>query len=123
MTMWLANNSTCSTSTRCVSAATARSKSLAGSPVASRTRMEVSIPQRRGMCLLAEGVDVEGRRVAAQLAPQRRKATRVHALGAQQKAVRAGLQFETVAGLHAQGVQHPCGKRDLSFGRDRDEHG
>jgi hypothetical protein len=73
----------------------------------------VSIPQRLRMGPLADGVDVEGRRGAAQLAAQRRQAARVHAFGPQEKTFPAELKFETVAGLDAQRVQNAGRKRDL----------
>jgi hypothetical protein len=84
--------------------------------------MVVSIPKRRVMGLLAERADVEARRGASRLAAQRCQAARVHAFGSQQGTFRAGLQFQAVAGLDAQGFEHAGRKRDLPLRRDGDAH-
>ena len=51
------------------------SKPTSGSPVANRTRIEVSIPKRAFMRLVSEGLEIEGAFTATKLAAQRREAS------------------------------------------------
>src|SRR3989337_2378368 len=92
---------------------TQRSKPSSGLPVASRTRIEVSIPKRAVMGLVAEGFEIEGAFAAARLAAPRREARAVDVPRAQDETLRSFLEIDPVAGLHTQRFQGASGKSDL----------
>src|SRR5450759_2714079 len=123
MTWFEANTSASSCSMSAVSLRTQFSKLSSGSPVARRTRIEVSIPKRGVMGFAAEGFDVECALAPAQLAAQRGEARPVDGARAQDKTVGALFQLEPVTRLYAERIEDASGKRDLTFGGDFDEHG
>ena len=85
--------------------------------------MDVSIPKRRVMGLIAEGVEAEGSVAGLQLAAQWREQGWVDAAGADDEAVGTLLDFEMIAGLDAEGVEDSGGEGDLTFGGNFDDHG
>ena len=122
MTWFEANIAAPSSSTSAPNLLTQRSNAASGSPVSRRTRIDVSIPKRWVMGFVSERLQIEGANPATELAAQRPEAGRIDSRGAQKKAVRAFLDFEPVARLQTQSIQHMCGKRDLALGRDLDPH-
>ena len=94
-----------------------------GIPVDSGTRIEVSIPKRAVMGLVAEGFEIEAAFAAAQLTVQRREACPVDVSRAQDETLRSFLELDPVAGLHTQCLRDASGKSDLTLGANLEEHG
>src|SRR5450631_3457763 len=97
-----------SASSRSMSAVNLRtqfSKLSSGSPVARRTRIEVSIPKRAGMGFAAEGFEVECALAPAQFAAQWGEARRVDGARAQDKTVGTFFEFEPVTRFYTERIQ------------------